>query len=171
MRFSATVAVFALFAASATASYTPLHARQTFPDCSSSCFAHPNLGACQAGENECLCKDDTFVNSMFQCIQDACKGQDLATAIADAAGLCAAAGVTLTAASAAEVAATASSSASAPAGSAASVSGSGAPTGSAAQTSPAPSSSSTAPPNGALSATVNTAFVGLAAIGAIALAL
>ncbi|KAJ7030588.1 hypothetical protein C8F04DRAFT_1112984 [Mycena alexandri] len=168
MRFSA-LAICSLFAASASASVLR---RQAFPPCSGACFAHPNLGACQSGENECLCKDNTFVTTMFQCIQDACTGVDLANAIADAAGLCAAAGVVLPSASAAEFAATASLSASgasasqtAPAGNSTSAAATGA------QSSAPAGSSSTPPPSGARSITANTAFVGLAAIGAIALAL
>ncbi|KAJ7016722.1 hypothetical protein C8F04DRAFT_1280774 [Mycena alexandri] len=152
MRFSA-LAICSLFAASASASVLR---RQAFPPCSGACFAHPNLGACQSGENECLCKDNTFVTTMFQCIQDACTGVDLANAIADAAGLCAAAGVVLPSASAAEFAATRL---------------------------PLRLGRQRLPNRprrqlhlrrrhrGARSITANTAFVGLAAIGAIALAL
>ncbi|KAJ7720821.1 hypothetical protein B0H16DRAFT_1738654 [Mycena metata] len=174
MRFSI-VATLSLFAASASASI--LSVRQ-FPACSNNCFAHPNLGACQAGENSCLCKDNTFVTTMFQCIQAACTGADLANAIADAASLCAAAGVVLPSASAAEVAATASlsasgSSATQTAPSSASTAGnnsaSGASSSGTGASTSAPAGPS-APPSGALSTTANTAFLGLAAIGALALA-
>ncbi|KAJ7130341.1 hypothetical protein C8R44DRAFT_978450 [Mycena epipterygia] len=176
MRFSATLAIFSLFAASASASYTPLHRRQ-FPNCASSCLANPNLGGCTAGDDTCLCNSNVFVTSTFQCIEAACKGQDLATAIAGAASLCAAVHVTLVSAAGAEFSATASladSSSAAPSATSAGAgaSNSDAAANTAASTTPATSPSASPSPttNGALSS-ANTAFLGLAAIAALALAL
>ncbi|KAJ7151368.1 hypothetical protein C8R43DRAFT_486976 [Mycena crocata] len=132
MRFSTAIAVFSLFAASATASVTPLLRRQ-FPNCASTCLASPNLGGCKAGDNTCLCNNDIFVTSTFDCIQAACKGQELADAIAGAASLCAAVHVTLVSAAGAEFSATASL------GSSASAAQTSAPAGSAAPASDAAS--------------------------------
>ncbi|KAJ7857035.1 hypothetical protein B0H13DRAFT_2077788 [Mycena leptocephala] len=108
MRFSAALAVFSLFAASASASVTPLLRRQSPPACELPCVTNPNLGGCKAGDNTCLCNNDVFVQSTFQCIQAACTGQDLHDAIAGAAALCAAVHVTLVSAAGAEFSATAS---------------------------------------------------------------
>jgi hypothetical protein len=58
--------------------------------CELPCVTNPNLGGCKAGDNTCLCNNDVFVQSTFQCIQAACTGQDLHDAIAGAAALCAA---------------------------------------------------------------------------------
>ncbi|KAJ7639778.1 hypothetical protein DFH06DRAFT_1335443 [Mycena polygramma] len=169
MRFSTALTVFALFAASASASYTPLHRRQSVPSCANSCYANPDLGSCKSGDNTCLCNSSTFVQGTFDCVEAACKGQDLADAIAGAAALCAAAGVNLPSASGAEFSATASlgSTASSGAGATSEASNSAAGASTAAASSPAPSTTT----NGALSSTANTAFLGLAAIGALALAL
>ncbi|KAJ7704484.1 hypothetical protein B0H17DRAFT_1193708 [Mycena rosella] len=173
MRFSAAIAVFSLFAASASASVTPLHRRQ-FPNCANDCLANPNLGGCKAGDDTCLCNNDVFVSSTFQCIEAACKGQDLATAIEGAAALCAAVHVTLVSAAGAEFSATAvlpsSSAPSAPAG--AQTSGTAASdVTSNTDTSSAPAPTTTPNTGSARSSAANTAFVGLAAIGAFALAL
>ncbi|KAJ6588239.1 hypothetical protein B0H19DRAFT_1247929 [Mycena capillaripes] len=158
MRFSTALTVFALFAASASA----LHPRQAPPTCTNDCYAKLDFGSCKQGDNTCLCKSDSFVQGTFQCIEAACSGQDLHDAIASAAGLCAAAGVVLPSAAGAEFSATASlGSSSSP---------SAAQTNSASNTAAASPSPSTTT-NGALSASANTAFLGLAAIGALALAL
>ncbi|KAJ6625093.1 hypothetical protein B0H10DRAFT_654839 [Mycena sp. CBHHK59/15] len=163
MRFSAALAVFTLIAGSASASYTPLHRRQ-FPTCANDCLAHPNLGNCKAGDDTCLCNDNVFVTSTFQCIEAACQGQDLANAIAGAAALCAA-HVTLVSAAGAEFSATASLANSAAPSSAASVTAAT----SAASASAASASQSTTP-NSARSSSAN-ALLGLAALGAVAFAL
>ncbi|KAJ6464174.1 hypothetical protein C8R47DRAFT_1057554 [Mycena vitilis] len=167
MRFSTALTVFALFAASASASYTPLHRRQSVPSCANSCYANPDLGSCKSGDNTCLCNSSAFVQGTFDCVEAACKGQDLADAIAGAAALCAAAGVNLPSASGAEFSATASLASTASGTGATSAASNSAAGSTAAASSPAPSTTT----NGALSSTANTAFLGLAAIGALALAL
>ncbi|KAJ7481435.1 hypothetical protein FB451DRAFT_128641 [Mycena latifolia] len=168
MRFSV-VATLALFAASAQASINPssLLRRQSLPSCANDCIANPNLGACTTVSDDCLCRDNTFVTTTFACIQAACKGQDLATAIADAAALCAAVHVTLVSAAGAEFSATAS------------LASTGSPTASdaAAQTSAPPDATSSTPApsttttNGASPRAASSALLVLGAIGAIALAL
>ncbi|KAJ7201085.1 hypothetical protein GGX14DRAFT_465723 [Mycena pura] len=163
MRFSAAAAVLSLFAASALASTvpSPLHRRQ-FPGCANNCLANPNLGDCKSGDDTCLCNNPVFVESTFQCIEDACQGQDLAAAIEGAKQLCLAVHVTLVSAAGAEFSATAnlaqSGAASSPSATAPASSGA----------SPAPS---TPAKGGAPSFSANTAFLGLTALGALALAL
>ncbi|KAF8208128.1 hypothetical protein K438DRAFT_1712935 [Mycena galopus ATCC 62051] len=162
MRFSAALAVFSFFAASASASYTPsLYAlsRRQGPSCEQSCLANPDLGNCSASNLTCLCNNSDFVQGTFDCIKAACTGTDLEQAIQLAAATCQSVGVTLVSAAGAEFSATASLSST---GSASSPSA----------TSPAPSTSSTAPAtNDARSSGVNSAFLGLAAIGVVAFAL
>ncbi|KAF7343373.1 CFEM domain-containing protein [Mycena venus] len=171
MRFSAALAVFSLFAATASASYTPLltpfQRRQVGPACEQNCLANPNLGGCKSGDLPCMCNNNVFVTSTFQCIQAACSGTDLAAAIQLAAETCQSVGVTLPSAAGAEFSATASLTSS---GGAAQTSGgasTSAPASNPSSSAPAPSTT----PNGALSASANTAFLGLAAIGVIAFAL
>ncbi|KAJ7084076.1 hypothetical protein B0H15DRAFT_406564 [Mycena belliarum] len=143
------------------------------PTCANSCLANPNLGACKAGDDDCLCRDNTFVSTTFACIQAACTGTDLANSIAGAAALCAAVHVTLVSAAGAEFSATASL-----AGTAAASPPPAAPTSAGAQA-PASSSSAgaaakttTTTPNAAPAAAhAHAALLGLAAVGAIALAL
>ncbi|KAF7291102.1 CFEM domain-containing protein [Mycena indigotica] len=159
MRFTAAAALFSLFAATAASTVTR---RQFpgFPDCSQDCLAHPNLDTCKAGDNTCLCNNSVFVQSTFTCIQNACKGQDLATAIEGAYQLCLAVHVTLVSAKGAEFSATASlPSASGNASAATSAPAS-------ASRSPAPSTT----PNAALGRSASTTL-GLVAIGALAMAL
>ncbi|KAJ7507131.1 hypothetical protein B0H11DRAFT_1970375 [Mycena galericulata] len=177
MRFSAALALFSLFAASASASYTPLHRRQ-FPDCASNCLANPNLGGCASGDDTCLCNNNIFVTSTFQCIEAACKGEDLANAIAGAASLCAAVHVTLVSAAGAEFSATASiatvsatPTATSPAATTPAASAATGPAVSDAAIAPAASTTGSTSSNGAMTTSLNTAFLGLAAIGALALAL
>ncbi|KAJ7093295.1 hypothetical protein B0H15DRAFT_947435 [Mycena belliarum] len=160
MRFSAALAVFSLLAASASASVAPQR-RQSFPTCANDCLANPNLGACKAGDNDCLCRDNTFVSSTFACIQAACAGKDLANAINGAAALCAAVHVTLVSAAGAAFSATASLAGTSAAASApASISSS------------ASAAAASKTPNAApATAHAHAALVGLGAIGALALAL
>ncbi|KAJ7291378.1 hypothetical protein C8J57DRAFT_1272485 [Mycena rebaudengoi] len=159
MRFSTILAACSLFAASASAASSHLMTRQ-FPPCSMDCLAKPNLGACKLGENDCLCRDNTFVTTTFECIQAACKGKELADAIGGAANLCAAAGVTLVSAAGAQFSATHTEDSPS----------TGSPAGSGSPTNSAPPADQTKT-GAALSTTVNTAFLGLAAIGAVALGL
>ncbi|KAK6971671.1 eukaryotic translation initiation factor 3 subunit 8 N-terminus-domain-containing protein [Favolaschia claudopus] len=150
MRFATALAVFSLFAATSGTVAPQLGlVRRQGPACEQDCLAHPNLGNCKASDLTCLCNNNGFVQGTFDCIKAACTGADLASAIALAPATCQFCG--------AEFSATASlnspnpSSASTPSSPSASA--------------PAPSNSNT--PNGALSSTANTAFFGLAAIGAI----
>ncbi|KAJ7764614.1 hypothetical protein DFH07DRAFT_770460 [Mycena maculata] len=175
MRFSAALAVSALFAAFVSASTLPLHRRQ-FPNCASNCLANPDLGGCTAGDDTCLCNNDVFVSSTFSCIEAACTGDDLEQAIAGAASLCAAVHVTLVSAAGAEFSATASL-ASSPAATSSTVALTAATdTPAAASDAATPSSASTTTAattnsNGALSPSANTALLALGAIGALAFAL
>ncbi|KAJ7829417.1 hypothetical protein B0H14DRAFT_1209281 [Mycena olivaceomarginata] len=168
MRFSTALAVFSLFAASVSATYTPaygLSRRQSAPSCEADCLAHPNLGNCKANDLTCLCNNNDFVQGTFNCIQAACHGADLAAAINIAAATCQAVGVTLSSASGAAFSATASLASSTPAGAstpAASASSS---------TASAPGASTSATTGGALASTANTALLGLAAVGVIAFSL
>nr|GAT52731.1 predicted protein [Mycena chlorophos] len=167
MRFTAAVAVFSLFAAS-TASTLPLLQRQSgFPTCANECLANPNLGGCQAGDDTCLCNNNTFVTSTFQCIESACTGEDLATAIQGAYELCLSVKVTISSAIGAEFSATAS------------LASSGSPTAaadSAASTTSAPAAINSNTDDTTTSAALPRAFVpttafGLVAVGALALTL
>ncbi|KAF5350713.1 hypothetical protein D9756_008564 [Leucocoprinus leucothites] len=93
MRFSLVIAV-AAFVSSASAS---LISRQGgLPQCAFECITKADLGGCQATDNNCLCRSDTFLNSSTNCIGQTCKGQDLEDATAAARQLCAIVGVTLT---------------------------------------------------------------------------
>ncbi|KAJ7337468.1 hypothetical protein DFH08DRAFT_254561 [Mycena albidolilacea] len=169
MRFSTALAVFSLFAASVSATYTPaygLSRRQSPPSCEADCLAHPSLGNCKANDLTCLCNNSDFVQGTFNCIQAACHGADLAAAINIAAATCQAVGVTLSSASGAAFSATASLGSSAPAG--ASTPAASAPS----STASAPGASTTpATTGGALASTANTALLGLAAVGVIAFSL
>ncbi|KAF8216273.1 hypothetical protein K438DRAFT_1953235 [Mycena galopus ATCC 62051] len=167
MRFSAALAVFSLFAASASASYTPLHglSRRQGPACEQSCLANPDLGSCDASNLTCLCNSSAFVQGTFQCIQAACKGTDLEQAIQLAAETCQSVGVVLVSAAGAEFSATASL-----AGSSSSTSAAASPAANSAASSASPSSSTPAS-NGVRASAANTAFLSLAAIGAVVLAL
>ncbi|KAK7042527.1 CFEM domain-containing protein [Favolaschia claudopus] len=163
MRFATALAVFSLFAAtSATVAPQLGLVRRQGPACEQDCLAHPNLGNCKASDLTCLCNNNDFVQGTFDCIKAACTGTDLASAIALAAATCQSVGVTLASAAGAEFSATASLNSANPS------SGSSTPN-SPSASAPAPSNSNT--PNGALSSSANTAFLGLAAIGAVALAL
>ncbi|KAF7370777.1 CFEM domain-containing protein [Mycena sanguinolenta] len=171
MRFSAALTIFSLFAASVSASYTPLYglSRRQGPACEQSCLAHPDLGSCGASDLTCLCNSSAFVQGTFDCIQAACSGTDLEEAIELAAATCQSVGVVLSSAAGAEFSATASlGSSTASAGAATGTSPAPAASNTA-QTSTTPSSSTT--PNGARSSSANTALFGLAAIGVIAFAL
>ncbi|KAG6815309.1 hypothetical protein H0H93_010284 [Arthromyces matolae] len=93
MRFTVT-AVLALFASSASAG---LIARQ-FPSCADDCVMGDNVnyGGCSSTDNVCLCKSETFVSASTACIEAACSGSDLQTALSISRELCASVGVTLT---------------------------------------------------------------------------
>ena len=58
--------------------------------CATSCITNANLDGCSATDDVCLCNDQTFVNSVTNCIVNACTGADLANAVATAEALCAA---------------------------------------------------------------------------------
>ncbi|KAJ6463982.1 hypothetical protein C8R45DRAFT_505521 [Mycena sanguinolenta] len=160
MRFSAALAVFSLFAASVSASYTPAYglSRRQGPACEQDCLAHPNLGNCGASDLTCLCNNSDFVQGTFKCIQAACSGTDLEQAIELAAATCQSVGVTLVSAAGAEFSATASLSSST----------AGAATGTSSSAAASPSTSNT---SSARSSSANTALLSLAAIGALALTL
>ncbi|KAF7366767.1 CFEM domain-containing protein [Mycena sanguinolenta] len=161
MRFSTALAVFSLFAASVSASYTPAYglSRRQGPACEEDCLAHPNLGNCGASDLTCLCNNSDFVQGTFQCIQAACSGTDLEEAIELAAATCQSVGVTLSSAAGAEFSATASLGSSTSAGAATGTS------------SPAASPAASTTTNGARASGANTALLSLAAIGALALTL
>ncbi|EDQ99285.1 uncharacterized protein LACBIDRAFT_295998 [Laccaria bicolor S238N-H82] len=72
-----------------------LFSRQNIPSCAGECIASADLGGCATTDNACLCKSKVFVSSTAACIERTCTGSDLATAIAAAEAICAAAGVTL----------------------------------------------------------------------------
>ncbi|KAF5373446.1 hypothetical protein D9615_009506 [Tricholomella constricta] len=92
MRFS--LAVLALAASSVSAS---LIARQ-LPSCANDCLLGPtvDLDGCGPRENLCLCKSEKFVSKSTACIAQACKGDDLTTAINISQQICLSVGVTLT---------------------------------------------------------------------------
>ncbi|KAG6840157.1 hypothetical protein C0991_008504, partial [Blastosporella zonata] len=92
MRF--TFAVLTLAVSSASAS---IIARQ-IPSCADNCLfgSNVNLGGCSSTDNVCLCNSQVFVSTSTTCIESACSGKDLQTAISVAQQLCASVGVTLT---------------------------------------------------------------------------
>ncbi|KAF7293141.1 CFEM domain-containing protein [Mycena chlorophos] len=156
MRFTAAVTLFTLFAAS-TAS--------TLPPPPAPVVGFPLLRQ-RAGDDTCLCNNNTFVTSTFQCIESACKGEDLATAIQGAYELCLSVKVTISSAIGAEFSATASLASGSPTAAADSV----------ASTTSAPAAVNSNTDATTTSAALPRAFVpttafGLVAIGALALTL
>ncbi|KAI0372380.1 hypothetical protein BV20DRAFT_963956 [Pilatotrama ljubarskyi] len=153
MRFST---VLALAAAVSSASAAGVHRRQSYPDCATPCLASADFGSCDPVDDSCLCKSQSFIDSVTKCIVGACQGDQLQAAESAAQSACASVGVTLTSSLPA-------ASSTSPAGS----SGSGSST-------PAASSTSAAAPsttsNAASSRGVN-ALAALVAVGAAALAL
>ncbi|KAI0357019.1 hypothetical protein OH77DRAFT_1519923 [Trametes cingulata] len=151
MRF---FAVLALAAAVSSASAAGVHRRQQYPDCAGTCLVSADFGSCDPQDDSCLCKSQSFISSVTDCITKACQGDQLQQAEQAAQAACASVGVTLTS--------------SAPAASATSPAGSsGSNTASASQTSAAAPSSTS---NAASSRGVN-AIAALVAVGAAALAL
>ncbi|KAI0672256.1 hypothetical protein C8Q78DRAFT_1026087 [Trametes maxima] len=151
MRF---FAVLALTAAVSSASAAHLQRRQ-YPDCATPCLASADFGNCDPLDDGCLCKNANFISSTTKCIQGACQGNELQTALTAAQQACLSVGVTLTN--------------SAPAATqTAPASGSSAAASSPTSTSAAPAQTSN---NAAVSARGVNALAALAAVGAAALAL
>ncbi|KIO22164.1 hypothetical protein M407DRAFT_79491, partial [Tulasnella calospora MUT 4182] len=48
--------------------------------CAQTCLQNAPLGACQDGDDACLCKDPTYTQSIASCVGSSCTGQDLTTA-------------------------------------------------------------------------------------------
>ncbi|TFK52837.1 hypothetical protein OE88DRAFT_1307759 [Heliocybe sulcata] len=142
----------------ASASRVALFARQSLPSCATSCLLNANTGSCSQNDDVCLCNSQAFISSTTTCIEQSCQGNDLTNAESAAQQLCAAVGVTLSAASA-------TPSATAPASS-----GSGSSSASATTSAHDSSASQTGTTSGAMTHSVNM-VAGLAAVGLAALAL
>ncbi|KJA23974.1 hypothetical protein HYPSUDRAFT_117173, partial [Hypholoma sublateritium FD-334 SS-4] len=58
--------------------------------CANSCIADANLGSCtSATDLLCLCTSSAFISSTTTCIEAACTGSDLATALSVSQAICA----------------------------------------------------------------------------------
>ncbi|KAJ3720401.1 hypothetical protein C8R42DRAFT_670538 [Lentinula raphanica] len=83
----------------------------SLPTCALPCLtstSSTSFGNCSSTDEACLCSNPQFISTTTTCIEGACSGNDLQTAISAAESLCAEAGVTLDASSIlASVAATA----------------------------------------------------------------
>ncbi|KAG6918298.1 hypothetical protein DXG01_015390 [Tephrocybe rancida] len=92
MRF--TFAALALAASTVSAS---IIARQ-IPSCANECLfgSGVDLDGCGPTDNICLCKSQKFVSKSTTCIEAACSGADLATALSVSQQICLSVGVTLT---------------------------------------------------------------------------
>ncbi|KZP30860.1 hypothetical protein FIBSPDRAFT_777106, partial [Athelia psychrophila] len=69
-----------------------IYRRQSYPACAIPCIEDADLGTCASAsdEDECLCNDSAFIASTTSCIEGACTGADLASAVALAQAACAA---------------------------------------------------------------------------------
>ncbi|KAH0578681.1 hypothetical protein H2248_003811 [Termitomyces sp. 'cryptogamus'] len=96
MHFTLALSLLSL-ASAVCASLVP---RQTIPQCASACLFGPDvdLDGCSVTDNLCLCKSAPFISRSTSCIESACSGNDLQTALTVAQQLCASVGVTLTSA-------------------------------------------------------------------------
>ncbi|KAJ3802074.1 hypothetical protein GGU11DRAFT_766645 [Lentinula aff. detonsa] len=68
------------------------------PPCALPCLtatASTSFGNCSSTDEACLCTNPQFIGNTTTCIEGACIGNDLQTAISAAESLCAQAGVTL----------------------------------------------------------------------------
>ncbi|KNZ79256.1 hypothetical protein J132_03731 [Termitomyces sp. J132] len=161
MHFTLALSLLSL-ASAVCASLVP---RQTIPQCASACLFGPDvdLDGCSVTDNLCLCKSAPFISRSTSCIESACSGNDLQTALTVAQQLCASVGVTLTSAAPASTSAGAGNN-----------SLDAKPTSSSTPSS-ATSASASAPATTSNAATLNSlnpnALVGLAAVGLAALAL
>jgi len=90
-----------LVGAAVSVSASSLYARQIadLPGCGEPCMAtsNVNLGGCVASDTTCLCTNPVWVTSTTNCLELACTGTDLQTALELFPALCLSAGVTLTA--------------------------------------------------------------------------
>ncbi|KAJ3906995.1 hypothetical protein F5879DRAFT_944013 [Lentinula edodes] len=91
-----------LLAAAAVAGSTSaseLSRRQfNLPTCALPCLtatSSTSFGNCSSTDEACLCSNPQFISNATTCIEGACTGNDLQTAISAAEALCAQAGVTL----------------------------------------------------------------------------
>ncbi|KAF8801214.1 hypothetical protein BYT27DRAFT_7226963 [Phlegmacium glaucopus] len=155
--------VFTLAAAVVSTSAS-LVARQSLPDCAASCLLNANLNGCIVSDTHCLCTNQVFVSSTTQCIETSCSGSDLQNALSYSQALCAAVGVTLSNTAAASTSTTASAATTVSAATTAS-------SGSASSGSASSGSASATPSKAAAAAHGANTFVGLAAVGLVALAL
>ncbi|KAG6829257.1 hypothetical protein H0H92_005137 [Tricholoma furcatifolium] len=166
MRFTlAATLAFAVSSVSAS-----IIARQSIPACADNCLFGSNVDydGCSETDDVCLCKSQVFVSTSTSCIEAACSGSDLQTALQVSQEICAAVGVTLTSTYAA--ASTGASSSTAAASAAKSTVTSPASSGSSAASSTTSSAAAAATTNAAVSNSIN-ALAGLAAIGLAAMAL
>ncbi|EAU83766.1 hypothetical protein CC1G_07501 [Coprinopsis cinerea okayama7 len=83
-----------VLAAVASVSASALYRRQ-YPSCANACLAAADFGNCEMTDNFCLCSSEPFVSSTTTCIQAACEGEDLETALFVSRELCERVGVTL----------------------------------------------------------------------------
>ncbi|KAJ4476258.1 hypothetical protein C8R41DRAFT_846171 [Lentinula lateritia] len=68
------------------------------PTCALPCLtatSSTSFGNCSSTDDACLCSNPQFISNTATCIEGACTGNDLQTALSAAEALCAQAGVTL----------------------------------------------------------------------------
>ncbi|KAE9392109.1 hypothetical protein BT96DRAFT_924900 [Gymnopus androsaceus JB14] len=83
-----------------SASIDSLFSRQlsNLPTCAIPCLTATTtttFGNCSSTDEACLCNNSQFISTTTSCVEGACTGNDLQTALQAAQGLCASAGVTL----------------------------------------------------------------------------
>ncbi|KAL1714344.1 hypothetical protein EV715DRAFT_257538 [Schizophyllum commune] len=94
---SATTFLFALPLLVAARSHVKdITIRQNLPDCYFTCAAAGDMGDCSSTDNTCLCKNQSFIDSVTSCLQKTCSSDEVETANAGAQEICKSVGVTLT---------------------------------------------------------------------------
>ncbi|KAJ4474358.1 hypothetical protein J3R30DRAFT_3508291 [Lentinula aciculospora] len=103
MRFILVQATALLSAGFTFASNLEIVSRQLdLPTCALPCLtatSSTSFGNCSSTDEACLCTNPQFISNTTTCIEGACTGNDLQTAISAAESLCAQAGVTIDASS------------------------------------------------------------------------
>ncbi|KAH9934194.1 uncharacterized protein B0H18DRAFT_547026 [Fomitopsis serialis] len=195
MRFAFALAVFAATLTTTVATNLFLK-RQHLPSCAEACIEGANTSGCSASDDECLCSSSAFVDNIKSCVQSSCSASDLANAQEYFEAFCAKVGVSLSASTSATVSSSVSTSSSVTVSISASIpassdvsnasactamsalagtsayasSGPSVPSATGSGTLSYPPASTPFSASGATSHAANT-FAGLAAIGAVVLAL
>ncbi|KAG8996190.1 hypothetical protein FRB94_008522 [Tulasnella sp. JGI-2019a] len=99
MRFSTIFVAAATAATFVSAASTTLSRRQGFPNCSLTCLTNASAyGNCSPTDDVCLCNSANYIKTTLDCFMTNCGASDVATANAQSASLCKAAGITVTSA-------------------------------------------------------------------------